>query len=74
MMELVPPVGWADVATKRDLEVLERVLRLEIERTRSDLLAGMERGLRNQSRFMLLANSGTLLAIVGLLLGTGRLA
>lgn len=30
LMELVPPVGWGDVATKRDLDVLgERMARFE---------------------------------------------
>lgn len=31
LMELLPPVGWADVATKRDLDALETRLETRIE-------------------------------------------
>jgi hypothetical protein len=31
LMGLLPSVGWADVATKRDLDALGQVLRLEME-------------------------------------------
>ena len=37
LMEHLPPVGWADVATKRDLDHLSVTLRSEIEHVRSDL-------------------------------------
>ncbi len=40
MMELVPPVGWADVATKQDLVGLEHSLRADMHRElRVQLLA-----------------------------------
>jgi hypothetical protein len=32
LMELLPPVGWADVATKRDLDALELRLEARFER------------------------------------------
>ena len=37
LMEMLPPVGWADVATKRDLDHLAEVLRLEMTTAHSRL-------------------------------------
>ena len=41
LMEHLPPTGWADVATKRDLDHAVSILKLDtermVERTRADL-------------------------------------
>ena len=46
MMELLPPVGWADVATKRDLDQLRGLLELKIESTDMGNRADFERAMR----------------------------
>ena len=63
LMEYLPPVGWADVATKRDLDHMSLVLRGELAVMESKLEARFETGL---TRVTLDARSGLRTLFIGL--------
>ncbi len=58
LMELMPPVGWADVATKRDLDALEQRMDLRFASIRT----------------LVLANIGAVLSTAALAFAAARLA
>jgi hypothetical protein len=58
MMSLVPPVGWADVATKRDLDHLETRIKADMERL---------------ARRLVMWTSSMVMVAVGLSFGAARL-
>src|SRR5258708_40285620 len=88
LMEHLPPTGWAEVATKRDLDQLRaatktdidhlaELTRLDIERFGDHLRAELHEALAEQTRTVVLtaalANAGAVIAVAGLAFAAARL-
>jgi hypothetical protein len=80
LMSLLPPVGWADVATKHDLDSLRIELRAEIGQLRGELrgeigqLRGeFHRDLDVLTRTLMISMLTAVIAVAGLAFGAARL-
>ena len=80
LMSLLPPVGWADVATKHDLDSLRIELRAEIGQLGGELrgeigqLRGeLHRDLAALTRTLMISMLTTVIAVAGLAFGAARL-
>ena len=69
LMSLLPPVGWADVATKDDLRMLGLELRGEITELRAELrdeIAGLRLDIADGQRRLTLTLVGAMVSISGI--------
>ncbi len=77
LMEYLPPVGWADVATKRDLDALAILTKRDLDgleqRLRADFRSEINAAITSQTRTLMFTVLGSNLTMAGIAFTAGLL-
>ena len=73
LMSLLRPVGWADVATKHDLDSLSSQLRSELRGEIGQLRGEFHRDLGVLTRTLMISMPTAVIVVAGLAFGAARL-
>ena len=73
-MELLPPVGWADVATKQDISQLEERMNLRFDLQLSELRGELRAEMHAQFRNLVALNTSLVFAVAGIAFAAAKFA
>ena len=69
LMEMLPPEGWSDLATRQDVEHASALLKAELTGEMGSLEARLRKDISDQTRTIMIGMCSTMAAVTGVFAG-----